>query len=1017
MASKLQMITELSKRTAHSITDNHINWTSFLTAAAWNYKYKFQEQLLIFAQRPGATACAPIELWNNLGRWVNKGAKGIALIDDSDSTFKLRHVFDVSDTNSRYERPIQLWKMTERYEDSVIEALENSFGDLQDRSSFISALVSAAHNAVDDNFTDYYSNLLDVREDSFLEELDKLNLEVQLKSALESSVAYMLLTRCGFNANEYYNFEDFNAIFDFNTPETVAVLGDATSDISEMALREISETIKNLQKSEKGKIRTFAEKEHNEYHNDTNKTERSFDYGTDLYNAGGLSSSRPDTTTGTENREIWNAAQNIPQKSQERDLRRDDDFKQINEPSIRDRQDSNSADRSNNGTDGESSGRDRGAESIRSDEMGRTDEQHQALSGGNSAERVDLQLAYYDRETEDKSLPFFHSDRLIKEILKTSPHLKATKKEIAEFFVASGDDKSRKEYIKSIFNNDYTEITVDGNHHVGYKTYQNVLHLWEGSYNSRTSQSFYDWGVIADYFEGMMLLNELTDTMKLLPSVSQQMSLMDEVEEQKSSAFSFSQEIIDYCLQRGSGVEGGKYRIHEQFFKKQSANQNERFLSNEYGIGGASPIISGTNIGEWHDGKGITLSKDDEKLTLSWSKVAKRIGELIAANRYLSAKEKEYYPIYLQKQEELRQQIAEDKIAHDILSRAPTEKLEPTKDNATYDVVSGKNKQPTELTTPTNKDYAEKEYDLGYGSLGNGTTVWNRLEDIDTGYKTIAHISEDGTVTLIDKELPQHIIDKINAQSVIEVAQYKVDNYGYDFGGELTDLTRELALELYEHNFPIYMCYPDNTESLVTDRNEILAFDGYLGIENNEFPSIRGDNKAMPFVGRIDYLNSDGGIGEVVIYRDAEQFVKDIKEANYYGTPMSVTVYRNTATKEHISTDWINELDPPPAEFKYEDVLVPAKEPQETEPITPTWEKPKAKNRVQSFDLHPEIANADRINYHIINDELGFGGAKEKFANNLAAIKLLKQLESEGRFATPTEQVSLSKYVGFGSLS
>jgi hypothetical protein len=725
----------------------------------------------------------------------------------------------------------------------------------------------------------------------------------------------MLLTRCGIDANDYYNFEDFNAVFDFNTPETVAVLGDATSDISEMALREISETIKNIQKSEKSKIRTFAEKEKNEYNNDTNKTERSFDYGTDLYNAGGLSSSRPDTTTGTENREIWNAAQNIPQKSQERDLRRDDDFKQINEPSIRDRQDSNSPDRSNNGTDGESSGRDRGAESIRSDEMGRTDEQHQALSGGNSAERVDLQLAYYDRETEDKSLPFFHSDRLIKEILKTSPHLKATKKEIAEFFAASGDDKSRKEYIKSIFNNDYTEITIDGNHRVGYKTYQNVLHLWEGSYNSRTSQSFYDWGVIADYFEGMMLLNELTDTMKLLPSVSQQMSLMDEVEEQKSSAFSFSQEIIDYCLQRGSGVEEGKYRIHEQFFKKQSANQNERFLSNEYGIGGASPIISGTNIGEWHDGKGITLSKDDEKLTFSWSKVAKHIGELSKANRYLSAKEKEYYPIYLQKQEELRQQIAEDKIARDILSRAPT------------------------------------------------------------------------------------------------------DNYGYDFGGELTDLTSELALELYDHNFPIYMCYPDNTESLVTDRNEILAFDGYLGIENNEFPSIRGDNKAMPFVGRIDYLNSDGGIGEVIIYRDAEQFVKDIKEANYYGTPMSVTVYRNTATKEHISTDWINELDPPPAGFKYEDVLVPAKEPQETEPITPTWEKPKAKNRVQSFDLHPEIANADRINYHIINDELGFGGAKEKFANNLAAIKLLKQLESEGRFATPTEQESLSKYVGFGALS
>jgi len=207
LASKLQVITELSDRTTHSITDNHINWTSFLTTAAWNYKYKFQEQLLIFAQKPDATACAPIGLWNNLGRWVTKGAKGIALIDDKDNTFKLRHVFDVSDTNSKYERPIKLWEIEERNVDSVIEALENSFGELQDNSSIVSSLVSAAHNAVEDNFTDYLSNLLDVREDSFLEELDELNAEVELKNALKSSVGYMLLTRCSIDASKHYNFE------------------------------------------------------------------------------------------------------------------------------------------------------------------------------------------------------------------------------------------------------------------------------------------------------------------------------------------------------------------------------------------------------------------------------------------------------------------------------------------------------------------------------------------------------------------------------------------------------------------------------------------------------------------------------------------------------------------------------------------------------------------------------------------------------------------------------------------
>ena len=548
------------------------------------------------------------------------------------------------------------------------------------RTKPVSSLVSAAHNAVEDNFTDYLANLLNVREDSFLAEFDELNVEAKLKNAIESSVAYMLLTRCGIDASKHYNFENFKFISSFNTPETVAILGDATSDIAEMALREIGETIKNLQRNEKNKIRTFAEKDQIEYHNTTNNTNGRMSEHDEfnLYNAGRLSSSRPDTFTGTTNREIWNVAQNIPQKPQERDLRRDDDFRQTNEPSIRDRQDSNAADRADNVADGESTGRNGAAQSNRSDEMGWNDEQHQALSGGNSAQRADLQLEYFCRETEDKSLPFFHSDKYINDILKTTPHLNATKQEITNFYATHLDDEEREKYIKGIFNNDYTEITIDGDHRVGYKTYQNVLHLWEGSYNSRISQGYYDWAVIANHFEGMILLNELIDIMKPLPSIGQQIFIMDKAEVANriveiTSAFAFSQEIIDYDLQRGSGIADGKYRIYEQFEKNQPANENEKFLINEYGWGGASPIKSGTGIGEEHSAKGITLSRGETKLALSWSKVAKRIGELIEANRYFSAKEKEYFPIYLQNQDKHKQQIIEEKIARDVLSRTPTE--------------------------------------------------------------------------------------------------------------------------------------------------------------------------------------------------------------------------------------------------------------------------------------------------------------------------------------------------------
>ncbi|TAH56454.1 MAG: helicase, partial [Methanosarcina mazei] len=259
MATKLQLITELSQNTAKDIVKTPGNWISFLKTAAWNYKYPFQDQLLIFAQRPDATACAPIEIWNEkFGRWVNRGAKGIALINDSGSRLTLRHVFDVSDTNSRYNRPVVLWSLRDEYSEDVTETLENAFGDLKDKSNILAALISTAFNAVEDNYPDYLSDLMYSRENSFLEELDDLNVEVIFKNALRNSVAYLLLIRCGYPADEFFNFDDFQGIVNFNTLETISSLGAATSDISEMILKEISATVKNIQRAERNQNRTFA---------------------------------------------------------------------------------------------------------------------------------------------------------------------------------------------------------------------------------------------------------------------------------------------------------------------------------------------------------------------------------------------------------------------------------------------------------------------------------------------------------------------------------------------------------------------------------------------------------------------------------------------------------------------------------------------------------------------------------------------------------------------------------------
>jgi hypothetical protein len=698
LATKLQLITELSERTARSLTRSHVNWTSFLKTAAWSYKYPFQDQLLIYAQRPDATACAPIEVWNGkLGRWVNKGAKGIALIDDSGSRLKLRHVFDVSDTNSRYNRPVPLWEMRAGYAEAVTESLENAFGELDEKSSLPYALLSAAINAVDDNFTDYLPGLLSFREGSFLEELDDLNAEVFFKEALKSSVACMLLTRCGYNADKYLRFEAFQSVHNFNTLDTVSRLGAATSDIAEMLLREIEATVKDLQKAERKQNRTF-EKNRGAAHNKSVKQsdERSGEHRTDLHDAGRLPSARPGLAGGTDaHRQVWDVAQDIFEKPPERDVRQPDAVGQAEQPSGRDRLDGAGARREDHG---EASGeKPRAGQSDRSDGLGEPHEQPQAPGGGNGADGTDLQLEWYERETEDKSLPFFHSTLLINEILRSTPHLQATKQEIVDFFAAHEDSKERSEYIKGIFNNDPTELLIGADQRAGYKTYQNVLHLWEGSFSEKTAQSYYDWGVIAGHFASMILLNEFLDAPPVLPSMQQQIILIEQAEDEKSSAFSIPQEAIDAVLQQGSGVQDGKYRIYLQFQQNASAKENAGFLKKEYGTGGRYPVLVGTHIDEWHDGKGITLTRGkitgpDTKIILPWTKVQKRIGELIAADRYLNNKEKEHLSTYRQQMEERRQQLAEEAYAREILNRAPSPAAPPeppARENAQYAISFG----------------------------------------------------------------------------------------------------------------------------------------------------------------------------------------------------------------------------------------------------------------------------------------------------------------------------------------
>ena len=584
MARRYEQITELYRQTIREITSRPENWTSFLRSACRNYRLPFDELVLIYAQRPDATAVLPIEGkngWNKrFGRWVNKGSTGIAVFDrEYVQGTRLKYYFDISDTHeSRFARPVPLWEVQPGQEADIIESLENSFGELENKENLAAALLSTAKNIVEDNMPDYLDDLLISREGSFLEELDDLNVEVAYRNALQASVGYIFLTRCGLNTNQYFGHEDFEILIDFNTPETVNAIGVATHDIAEMGLAEISRTVHNLQRAAKKQNRTFAEKSKARYAESTEKTnqpERSAEYGTDIYQSGRLSPAQSDRAGGTGGTlgQIRLAPTVVSEKPSPDFVHKSSHFGQAERTSDGDRGSGTEPHGANRESDGSAGGRDGGTESQRSDGMGTEDERDPRLGGGSDPQGTDNQLT-------------------------------------------------------------------------------------------------------------------------LLPTVEEQQNIIEEAEAEKASAFSISQEDIDAVLQDGSGIEDGKYRIYEQFQKSLSQSENAAFLKEEYGIGGAYPKIAASRIDEWHDGKGIKISKGNisspnASITLSWNKAAKRIAELIKLDRYLSPKEKEHYPAYLEQAEEMRQRAAESAAAREILSRAPQENAPAKKENARYEYHLG----------------------------------------------------------------------------------------------------------------------------------------------------------------------------------------------------------------------------------------------------------------------------------------------------------------------------------------
>lgn len=666
MAIRYKALTELYRETQRSVTAPD-QWQAFLASACRNYRLSFHEQLLVFAQRPDATAVLEIERWNRqFGRWVNRGANGIAVFDgEHNGKPRLKYYFDISDTHEgRFPRPVPLWTVREEYAPDIIETLENSFGELEHKEDLGEALLSAAKNAVEDNMPDYFSELKTLTEGSFLEELDELNLEVEYRRAVENSIGYMLLVRCGLDPSDYFEDDDFRDVLNFNTPQTLNALGVATGDISQMCLSAISRTVLALQRQPQKENRTFEPQQENQYavtEQENTQPERSFEYDRDhLHQAGRLQSAEPSAAPGGAGSpwEIRIASEEVPQGAPQGDVREPVDQREAFQPSGGDPADRPAPDGGNRGADGQEPGRDGGTEGQRPDEMGADDEQPAERGGGNGAGGVDLQLKDEPEESAGgDELPAFLDEKQIMAIIANKDDdLKYKKNQIELFFSVHSDVQERAEYLKSAYQDRYTEIIADGQR-LGYKPQENGLLMWEGSYPSRTKESVFSWDIVAQWTAQLIDKKEYfiqTDIPQLPTQESQQMSLFDFAAFQQPaqaegtaqpSIFphpALPQQVIDEALCIGANDQNSRLIICA-YFKKDKPD-NARFLAEHYGENGAGFYLDGRQYAIWYNAEGIRIAQGESAQRSSatlipWEQAAARIRELLDLVRYMPQSE------------------------------------------------------------------------------------------------------------------------------------------------------------------------------------------------------------------------------------------------------------------------------------------------------------------------------------------------------------------------------------------
>lgn len=914
MARKYELINDLYDQIIVDVTKEARAWQSFLRTACRNYKLRFDEQLLLFAQRPDATAVLEIERWNTaFGRWVNRGAKGIAVFEDSTGeSQRLKYYFDIADTHgTEQSREVPVWKMSEEYQSNVAEALKNAFGTSTDSDDLRIVIKESVVNAVDDNIDDYIYGFVKSGTGSEIDYMKPEDAEEIYKRIVTNSVLYMIYERLGMD--NLLTDDDFNGIEYFSTPELLNSIGYATGDIARMGLGIVSKTIRSTKKEKQQVIQPVINK--------ISDNERSsYNERNHLHNAGRLSDSGSDITdtTGSYSRQMGRDEERISEAAPQDNVLQSDDELSVNTVPRRNGTESAQTGGRADQRDVGKTGADGRIESKRHDEMGTADEQSAQRSAGDSY---------------------------------------------------SADN------------------------------------------------------------------NERLSNIKPLPSINEQTAFIAEYEAEvtKASAFSIPNEIINDHLANGSGFQDGKYRIYEQFRKSLSQKENADFLKNEYGIGGGTHAGGVSGYYYDHNAKGICISKgfadNATRINLNWLEVAKRIQLLINNDRYLNEKEKEHYAQWLNEREE-RQYTEQGlstsenkdnekyiyKVGDTVFIGASEYRITAKDDqqvmlsdanaplfNKQYDIADFEHKIKENAlnehlkvilseeesntsvisetnTTPINDD----DYYFNDAERKEVVAVYYNPDAISGGQFVFAHI----TYELISKA-------KDVASDTDSFYEY-LDENAYT---ELIDVgTEEYRTVLSEYSDPNPDFIGRNEENMLQlialAKNEKITYDknGYHADDLDEGDLIKVDGEiwAVKSVSSysISLINESGD----------KKYISNSPDSKWQETLVSRYNFEFIGNREGTNTQVNNEsTDSKQSKTAHE------------------HKKNRKQNNAPSV-LYPEINNDYRTNFHIDTDELGAGTPLERYYNNINAIRLLKKLNSEHRLATPTEQVILSQYVGWGGL-